>query len=385
MNRLTELVARAKRSRVWRSWTRYTDSRGDLLAGGVAYYAFFSIFPAIALAFTIFGIVLHDRPELLEEIRQSVDAALPGFVRDGDKGIIPIEAPSAAALSWTGAVGVLGLLWAGLGWLGALRTGIRVIFDAPGNPGNFVTAKLRDLGVLLVLGVAIVVSAAVTGVAGTAAQWVADQLGLGGQGWILKLVSIVVGVLLDGGIILVMLRMLSGVGVPWRGLWRGAVVGGLGMTVLKVVGTSLLGAMNNPLFASIALVVGLLVWLNLMSRVVLLSAAWAANDLDDSADGPAPGNRGGATEGAVEANAARPELVRSGPSMARDGSSAPGGRQAPDGVGELTRAERIDAGVPTFGAGAADRTTLAAGAVLGAAFATGTGLAWRALRRLVGR
>jgi len=36
----------------------------------------------------------------------------------------------------------------------------------------------------------------------------------------------------------------------------------------------------NPLFASIAIVIGLLFWLNLIARLTLISAAWAANDVD---------------------------------------------------------------------------------------------------------
>lgn len=362
MTRLKGLLARLQRSQPWRAWTRYQDARGDLLAGGVAYYAFFSIFPAIALAFTVFGIVLRDRPELLAEISRAIDEVLPGFVKHGDSGIIPIEAPSATALSWTGAIGVLGLLWAGLGWLGALRTGIRAIFGVSGNPGNVVTAKLRDLGVLAILGLGIVVSAVVTGVAGTAAQWVAGLVGLGDAGWVLKLFSIVVGVVLDAAIILVMLRLLSGVEVPWRGLWQGALVGGLGLTVLKVAGTSLLGAMNNPLFASIALVVGLLVWLNLMSRVVLVAAAWAANDLAETSDAAAAGSAAGA-----------------GDDAAGDTAIGHGFEPSPT----LAPAARVDVGLPTFGTRAADRTTLAAGAVLGATLAAGSGAAWRLVRRVI--
>jgi hypothetical protein len=37
-----------------RAWQRYSDAHGSVLAGGVGYFAFFSIFPAAALAFTVF-------------------------------------------------------------------------------------------------------------------------------------------------------------------------------------------------------------------------------------------------------------------------------------------------------------------------------------------
>ena len=89
-----------------------------------------------------------------------------------------------------------------------------------------------------------------------------------------------VGVAVDTGLMLLLLRFLSGVSLPTHDLVQGALLGGVGFTVLKLLGARLVsGTVNNPLFASIALVVGLLVWLNLIARLTLISAAWAANDV----------------------------------------------------------------------------------------------------------
>ena len=81
---------------------------------------------------------------------------------------------------------------------------------------------------------------------------------------------------------MLLLRVLSGVPVPWRDLSQGALVGGVGFSLLKLSATTLLPRVTaNPLFASIAIVVGLLFWLNLIARLTLISAAWAANDVDE--------------------------------------------------------------------------------------------------------
>ena len=132
-------------------------SRGNVLAGGVGYFAFFSIFPAVLLAFTVFGVLLRNQPQLLEEAKDAINELLPGFVktRGQPEGIINVEAPTGAALSMAGVLSVVGLVLAGTGWLGALRDGIRAIFGVEGAPGNAVLAKLRDLGVLVLLGVGI--------------------------------------------------------------------------------------------------------------------------------------------------------------------------------------------------------------------------------------
>lgn len=357
MDRLKGWWARFRVSAAWRAWKRYMDARGSLLAGGVGYFAFFSVFPALLLAFTIFGFVLRDQPQLLADTRNAVEDILPGFVRtpENPDGIISIEPPRSRTLTIGSIVSVLGLVLAGTGWLDALRNGIRAVFGAPGDPGNLVVKKLKDLGVLAVLGVMIVASAAVGGVAGKAAGWLAELVGLDGRGWVLTVVSLIVGALLDAGIVLVMLRLLSGVDVPWRGLRNAAVFGGITLTLLKKFGTLLISStVHNPLFASFAVVVGLLVWLNLMSRVLLISAAWAANDLDTSSGELSAGQRHKLAEGPVE----RPLT---------------------------TVRQRTDAGLPTFGQRTADRTSVAAGAVLGAVAAAGLGAVARGLRSLTRR
>ena len=76
------------------------------------------------------------------------------------------------------------LLLAGLGWIGAMRDGIRAVFGVEGAPGNIVTTKLRDLGVLVTIGLGVAASAILTSTIGGAAGWVADHVGLGGNGWV---------------------------------------------------------------------------------------------------------------------------------------------------------------------------------------------------------
>ena len=44
---------------------------------------FFSIFPAVALAFTVFGFVLRGHPDLLRSVIAQLDAYFPGLIKDG--------------------------------------------------------------------------------------------------------------------------------------------------------------------------------------------------------------------------------------------------------------------------------------------------------------
>lgn len=357
---------------VWRAWQRYSNANGGLLAGGVTYFAFFSLFPAVALAFTVFGLVLRGRPGLLEDVRAAIDNQLPGFVQneDGTGGLIPIAIPSGSTLGLTALIGVVGLLWAGLGWLGALRQGIRAIFGVPVGAGNFVFRKLRDLGVLLTLGVGVVLVAIVTTVTNSVATTAAAAIGLGDQGWVVTVAGLVAAILANTALVALMLRVLTGVDLPWPALRNGAAFGGIAMTVLQTFGTRLIaGTMNNRLFASIALVVGLLAFLNLIARAMLMSAAWAANDLDAAA-----------SRMTTVSDGERAKLMEGPQTRAHAGAERP-----PESLLPQDPQTRAALGLPTLDPRAADRVSVASGAVLGAAGMAFAGLATRVGRTLVRR
>jgi membrane protein len=249
----------------------------------VGYFAFFSIFPATALAFSVFGFVLRGHPDLRRKIFSHLSTYLPGLVRDAGhhEGLIPAQAPAALALTITGVIAFVVLVLAGLGWLRATREGIRAVFGARGSGGSLVTNTVRDLGVLFTLGLGIAFFAVVTSAVGGAADWVAQGIGISGGGWVVVLADLAVSVLADTGLMIVLLRVVSGVPVPWRELYQGALAGGVGLSLLKISAAALLPRLTaNPLYASFSIVVGLLISLNLMARLILISAAWAANDLD---------------------------------------------------------------------------------------------------------
>lgn len=344
-----DLVERAKQLHPYRAWKRYGDANGDLLAAGVGYFAFFSIFPALALAFTVFGFVLQGRPDLLNTIAESLNETLPGMVKTAGNpdGIIGLSAPKSSTLTITGLVSLLTLVLSGLGWIGALRTGIRAIFGLEAAPGNAFAAKLRDLGVLLTLGLGIAMSAILTSAVGGLAVQIAGWIGLAGNGIVLTLAGLGIGVLFDTLLMVVLLRLLSGVPLPWADVRNGAVFGAVLLTVMKYFGGVLIGrATSNPLLGAVAVAVGLLFWLNLMSRVVLLSAAWAANDLD---------------------------VTRL--AQAQDGSPGPEG--GPDASRRTVQSYAAHLVPEPASSRAVDRVSVAAGAVLGAVGAVGV----RAIRR----
>ena len=216
-------VAMFGASRPGRAWKRYADARGGILAAGVGYFAFFSIFRPSRSRSRCSASCYGGHPDLLRTIFGDLGAYLPGLVRDGQhpEGLIPVQAPKAVALTITGVIAFVVLVLAGLGWLRATREGIRAVLGARGSGGTLITNAARDLGVLFTLGLGIALFAVLTSAVGAAAGWIAGRIGMSGDGWIVILAGFAVSVLADTGLMIVLLRVVFGVSVPWHDLFQG--------------------------------------------------------------------------------------------------------------------------------------------------------------------
>ncbi|MFF3440344.1 YihY/virulence factor BrkB family protein [Streptosporangium sp. NPDC002721] len=257
-----------------RTFQRYQIQSGDRLAGAVSYFAFLSFFPIIALAFAVFGYFLSVRPDAIVTLQAAIDQYLPGLA---DK--LPIQQIAGSRTS-AGVIGLLGLLYAGLGAIDALRGALREISMTTESPLNFALAKLRDLLALVVVGTTMVASVLVAGFATQASGVVAGWLGLSGSfvaTATIWLAGLAVSVLADVVVFLVILRGLGRSRQPLPVLLRGALLGAAGFALLKQLAALILsGTLNNPVYGVFAVVVGLLVWINFSARVIMYAAAWTA-------------------------------------------------------------------------------------------------------------
>ncbi|CAL9533120.1 hypothetical protein SUDANB121_04099 [Nocardiopsis dassonvillei] len=259
-----------------RAYERYADRNGNQLAGAVTYFAFLSFFPLLALAFAAVGFVLAAlQVELGGQLEQALDEVLPGLSQQ-----LPIDQIADARVG-AGLIGLVGLLYAGLNSVSALREALHSIWlKNPKQGPNVVLAKARDLLVMLGLGLALLLSVSLTGVAQAATRWLLSLVGLDASvlaNVALRLLALAIAVGANTLIFMLAFALLSGSGRPARMMWRGAVLGAVGFEVLKAAAALLLaGTLSNPVYASFAVLVGLLVWINLVMRLVMFSAAWTA-------------------------------------------------------------------------------------------------------------
>jgi len=350
---LTAQLERLRRTKAGRAWARYSAVRGNVLAGGIAYFAFFSLFPALAIAFTVTGYAVGDRPDLQKDIADYVNRTFGGATiigRTPNTGLVSMDTLVAGdVLTLSALVGLLTLLLTGLGWIGALRDGVSAVFGRPGA-ANPLTAKLGDLAVLASIGTAALTSMAASLTVSGATEATLDRLGLQRSALVGVAVSVLTSLIvlvIDTVLFLVLFQLLPGVRLPVDDLYSGALAGGVAFGLLKLLGGLLLHFLTgNPFFAAFVLVAALLVWMNLAARAGLVSAAWAATTAEERGHlPPLP-----------------PLLVAA----------------APVPVVVAAEPEVPSYAVPDFSTRTGDRTALAAGAVLGLTVAFGARVIGRA-------
>lgn len=259
-------------------------------AGAITYFGFISIFPVLALAFAVLGFVLRINPfdvsaaQVTNRVVEAINSMIPNFVYNPDNP--PAEIPDTAIsieVFQDGApaifsVGLVLVLYSGLGWLSAMRNALFVVFDLPADEApNFVLGKLRDLLSLVVIGLTMLVAVSLAGVVSGASEQLLEFFGLSSQlGWLLTLLAVAVGLGANTVLFFAIFRMLSRPPLPTVSLWKGALLGAIGFELLKQLAVFLIGSTKEqPAFQVFGLALILVVWIFYFARVLMYAAAFA--------------------------------------------------------------------------------------------------------------
>jgi YihY family inner membrane protein len=237
---------------------KFADDQAGGLAALVAYYAFFSIFPLMLVFVTILGYVFHGDPSTQESIKNSVLGHLPIIGNE-------IQTHELQGSALTLVIGVLFLLWAGLGVTTAAQNAFDRIWAVPFKERpNFFKSKLRGFALVSVLGLLFVLSSLSTG------------LVTGGLGNLaVKLGAIGSSLLLNLAILAAAFRLLTAAAVPSRSMWIGVLVGAVLWTGLEAIGgwyVSHVLKNASATYGVFALSIGLLVWLHVGAQATLYAA-----------------------------------------------------------------------------------------------------------------
>ncbi|MCZ2816329.1 YihY/virulence factor BrkB family protein [Modestobacter sp. VKM Ac-2984] len=251
----------------------YNGMLGKDLAGAVSYFGFLSLFPLIAIPYA----ALDFFPEVRELFTSWLAGNLPGLTGPGGLDLAAVAAGGSDRLA-ASLAGAAGLVYSGLGVLSALRTSLRRMWAVAPRDANIVVKKTSDLLGLLLLGTTLLLATATSSLTTAFTDQVLELLGVATSTAAavgVQLLAISLAVLVDTAVLLVVFARLPGHRMPWRNTWTGALLGAVGIEVLKQLATVFLsGTSNNPVYGAFTAVVTVLVWINLVCRVVMYAAAW---------------------------------------------------------------------------------------------------------------
>jgi membrane protein len=228
---------------------------GGPLSSSIALAGFLSLFPLLLVGVAVLGFVSAENTDFASEVVDQL--GIEGRAAQEVTDAIDTAQGSRRAAS---VVGLIGLVWAGLGVAGALENALNATWQVTGR--GF-TSRL----------------AAVVWLAGAGLLFLGSMtLGpllneLPGPAVV---PTIAAGLVLDVLLFVWLFVALTNVDVPWRSHLPGALLGGVGLEVLKIIGSVFVPravASASALYGSLGVVFAILAWFALTARLIVYAAA----------------------------------------------------------------------------------------------------------------
>ena len=242
---------------------KFGEDQGGNLAAVLSYYAFFSLFPLVAVFVTLLGFVLESAPTVRAKVQSAVTSQFSNL------------APQSGTFDrihgswWVLVIGVLAALWSGLAVANAAQTAFNGIYDvAYADRPDFIHRVGRSV-VIVLAGFLLLATTVISG-------YITSPLGTHAPGAVSKALGVLVSVALDFALFLFLFRWLTARPVTWRAALPGAAIAAVAFAALQLAATALIshyvqGAKGAS--AAVGAVIGVLSWFYLQARITLLSAA----------------------------------------------------------------------------------------------------------------
>src|SRR5690242_15156465 len=239
---------------------KYGDDNGGVLASNLAYSAFVSIFPLLLILTTILGLVASVNPAVRTQVLNAVSDQVPAIGNTLTGNVHELKRSSIIGLI----IGFIGLIWGATGLAQAGLFTMEQVWNLPGpaRPG-FVQRLGRAMLFIALLG---------GGVIATTVLASLNTYLLKGF-WAVILAELLAAAF-NIGMYIGAFRVLTPKGVQTRQLLPGAIAGGIGWTVLQVLGTWLVHHFlhTESIYGVFGTVLGLLAWIYLGVQVTVYSA-----------------------------------------------------------------------------------------------------------------
>jgi len=233
---------------------RYGELNGNYLASSVTLSAFLSIFPLLLFAIAVLGFFTASSPTFASDVIGRL--GLTGEAATSINNALHKAEQSRKAAS---AIGIVGLLWSGLGLVAAIQYAINATWQSTGR-------GWRDK----LLGLAWLAGATLLFLTSFATSAVIRLL----PGFLAPL-GILAGLSVNVGLWLWTFKVLATRDVGWKALLPGAVTGAVGLEILKAVGAFYVPravASASALYGTLGVVFAILAWLLFFGRLVVYAA-----------------------------------------------------------------------------------------------------------------
>ena len=268
MNRLERLIRRVDRwqqrhvasSFVFAVIKKYGDDNGGQLVASLSYSAFVSLFPLLLVLTTILGIVAAGNPGLRQTVVSAVAGQFPVISHQLTQNVHQLRRSSIVGLI----VGLLFALWGASGLAQSGMFAMAQVWNLPGpaRPGYW--QRLGRAGLfLVVLGAGVIVTTLLT----SFGTFGSSSVGL-------TILADIVAAAANVGMYMIGFRVLTPKSIETRKLVPGAVLAGLGWTILQAVGTQLVKHYlhSASVYGIFAIVLSLVAWIYLVVEVTIYAA-----------------------------------------------------------------------------------------------------------------
>ena len=242
---------------------KFGDDAAGALVALIAYYGFLSLFPLLLVLTTLLGLFFAHDTAMQHRIIHSAVGQFPivGDQLAGPNGVRSLHAGSVLGL----VVGLLGLVWGSLGVSQAAQRAMAEVWNVPGviRPG-FLPRLGRSMEFLGILGLDVVLTTFLAGKVtfGHGPLW--SQLLFGTIGLLISILLYVLG-----------FRVLTPKSIKTSHLVPGAILAGVGWTILQYAGTLLVShALRHAsqVYGYFASVLGLISFIYLAAEITMYAA-----------------------------------------------------------------------------------------------------------------
>jgi membrane protein len=243
---------------------KFADDGGGYLAALITYYGFLSLFPLLLIFATVLGFLLPGNPGLQQALLHSALAQFPIIGDQLTSNAQPLRGSTTGLV-----VGILVALYGGLGVAVAIQNALNQVWGVAINKRpDPVRARVRGLLLLVLFGIGVLLTTALSGLAAGAGD--IGQLGAG-----LRLVALGLSVAANCGLFLLAFRSLTVRTTTVGEVLPGAVLAAVAFQILQSLGAILIGhglLGSTQVYGLFGIVLGLMAWIYIEAFIVVLAA-----------------------------------------------------------------------------------------------------------------